>query len=428
MRLSAAVNRARPGDWVFGRGWDHEAFPDRRLPSLADIDDISPVNPVLLTRVCGHISLLNSGAIRALGLEGREGEGFDRDPGGRLTGILRESAQDEAYGRLPPRSAQDCLDDLLSMEPEATRVGLTTIHCVLSEEGFREELEALAALSTIESSSIRYRAYVPARAVKFLAESPLRGRLEGEPCRINGVKIYADGSLGAGTAALREPYADDPASSGVLRHTDEELAGLVEEADSAGYQVIVHAIGDRAVEQAVGALSPFTSGGNSRRHRVEHASLLPRDLRSKMRKHGIRAAVQPCFITSDTWALKRLGDERVGDLYPFNSMLRDGIVVSGGSDAPVETISPMIGMWAGMTRAGHAPHERLDLGQALGLYTGNAAANGFDESEARLAEGGRADLTLLDSDVSGMHPAMLRKVRPAAVVVGGRVVYSFEGS
>ncbi len=427
LRLQTAIQRAAPGGWVVGRGWDHEAFPGKRLPSREDIDDVSPENPVALARVCGHISLLNSRAVRDLGLEGRQGPGYDRGPGGRLTGIVREAAQDDAFGRMPARSAQQCLDDLTSVELEAVRGGLTTLHCILSEDGFREELQAFAMLADQEDHLLRYRVYIPAQAVDYLAESPLRAKLTGGKIRVNGVKLFADGSLGASTAALREPYADDPKNTGILRHSDEELGELVEKAHAAGHQVIVHAIGDRAVEQAIGALSRVSGGGNGRRHRVEHASLLPRDLRSKMRRHGLRATVQPCFITSDSWAAARLGEERVNDLYPLKSMLEEGIVASGSSDAPVETIAPVVGMWAAMTRGAFALGERLPQRQALELYTRNAASNGFDEESAGLEEGRGADLTLLDSCVEGMHPALFRKVGAAAVLVGGKVAYTFEG-
>jgi predicted amidohydrolase YtcJ len=427
-RLSAAVRRTRQGEWIVGRGWDHEALSERRLPSRDDIDDVSPENPVALTRVCGHISLLNSRAIRDLGVEGRQETGYERDSNGRLTGIVKEGAQDDTFNRMPARGAQGCLHDLLAVELEAARGGLTTLHCILSEDGFKQELEALAMMATLESQSLRYRVYVPAQAVQYLAETGIREKLGGDRVKINGVKIYADGSLGASTAALREPYADDPTNSGVLRHSDDELGDLVERADRAGYQVIVHAIGDRGAEQAIDALSRVAGGRNPRRHRVEHASLLPRDLRAKMKKHGLRATVQPSFVTSDTWAPLRLGEERIRDLYPFRSMLEEGILASGGSDAPVETISPIVGMWAAMVRAGHAEKERLDLRQALELYTSNAAANGFDEKEALVKEGGRADLTLLDSDVEGMHPALFRKVRAAAVIMGGRIIYAYDGA
>jgi hypothetical protein len=401
---------------------------ERRLPGKRDIDDISSDNPVVLTRVCGHISLLNSVAIRVLGLEGVRGPGYEIDESGSLTGIIGEGAQEDAFGRMPKRSSQECLEDILSAELEAARCGLATLHCVLSEDGYKQELEALASLAVLGNASLRYRVYVPFQAVGYLAESGLRTKLNNERLRVNGVKMYADGSLGASTAALREPYADDPENVGVLRHSDDELAELVGRADSENYQVIIHAIGDRAIEQAVSALSSVSGGRNPRRHRVEHASLLPKDLRSKMRKHDICATVQPSFIVSDSWAARRLGEERVNDLYPLRSMLDEGIVASGSSDAPVEPLSPIVGMWAAMVRGGYAEQEKLSLPQSVALYTNNAAKNGFDDKAAQIIEGGRADFTLLDSDIDGIHPAMLRKVGTAATVVDGRVVYSFEGT
>ncbi len=146
-----------------------------------------------------------------------------------------------------------------------------------------------------------------------------------------------------------------------------------------------------------------------------------------MAKHGIRAAVQPLFITSDTWAAKRLGEERVNDLYPLKSMLTQGIVASGSSDAPVESMSPIVAIWAAIVRGGYAPRECLTFDQAVGLYTANAGANGFDEESSAPVEGGGANFTVLDSDIRGMHPAILRKVEVAATVIGGEIVYSSLG-
>ena len=428
LKVLAAVQKARPGEWVTGMGWDHETFPEKRLPNRGDIDGVSPVNPVAITRVCGHITLLNGRAIETLCLESRSGAEYDRDATGAMTGIVRERAQEDVFRRIPSKDAQKCLDDLLSAESEAVRYGLTTVHCILSSDAFREELEALAARLADGSPSPRYRVYIPADAMEHVAQTRMREKLRGDQTRINGVKLYADGSLGASTAALREPYSDDPSNSGLLRYGDEELAEVIGRADSAGYQVIIHAIGDRAIEQAIDALTPVVGGGNPHRHRVEHASLLPPDLRSKMKKLGIRAAIQPSFVVSDSWAVRRLGEDRVRDLYPFRSMLKERIPLSGSSDAPVETLSPVIGMWASLVRTGFSPEERLTLRQALELYTSNAATNGFDEEETVLKEGGRADLTLLDSKVDGMHPAVFRKVRTAATIIGGDIAYSFEGN
>ncbi len=424
LRLAAGVQRAKPGEWVTGMGWDQEAMGGGKMPNRSDIDDISPANPVALIRVCGHITLLNSRAIGELGFEGRAGDEYERDQAGRLTGVVKERALGEVFGRIP-RSPERSAADLQSVEAEAARLGLTAMHCIISPEGFREELEALAALDEAGSLSLRYRVYIPPEALEFVEERGLRSRFSGGMVRLNGVKIYCDGSLGARTAALREPYSDDPSNSGILRHSDSELAKLVEKVDAMGYQVVAHAIGDRAVEQASDAISMVAGTKNPRRHRIEHASLLPRDLRRKMSRHSIRASVQPQFVTSDTWAVDRLGDERARDLYPFHSMLQEGIVASGGSDCPVESQSPILGMWAAMTRGGSSPEESLALEDALALYTSNAASNGLDDEDIVLKEGAPANLSLLDSEVEGMHPALFRKVGVLATVVMGTVVHSF---
>ena len=427
LRLSAGIQRAKPGEWVSGMGWDQEEFPGRTMPNRQHIDDISSENPVVLTRVCGHIALLNSLAIQQLDLAERQGSEYERDQSGSLTGVVKERALDEVYARFP-RSDERSAADLQSVEAEAARLGLTAMHCIISPDGYREELVALAALEASGSLSLRYRVYVPPDAMAFVEAEGLKTKLSGSKARINGVKIYADGSLGARTAALREPYSDDPGNSGLLRYTDEELSELVERVDGAGYQAIIHAIGDGAVEQAIQALSRVTGAKNRRRHRIEHASLLPKDLRGKMAKSGIRAAVQPLFITSDSWAVERLGEERARDLYPLRSLLTDGIVASGGSDSPVESLSPVLGMWASMTRAGHAPEQALDIDEATFLYTSNAESNGFDDPRLPISEGSSANFTLLDSDTRRMHPALFRKVGVLATVVDGAVVHSYGES
>jgi predicted amidohydrolase YtcJ len=427
LRLYSAIQKAKPGEWVTGMGWDQETFPDRRMPSRLDIDEMSPENPVALSRICGHIALLNGNAIEALGFQGRMGIEYERSPTGELTGIVKEGALAEIFDRVP-RSPERAAADIQSVEVEAGRLGLTTIHCIISPEGYAEELEALASLHSSGSLSLRFRVYIPPEALDYVESKGYRKKMSNERLRLNGVKIYADGSLGARTAALREPYSDDPSNSGILRRNDREIGALVDRIDRLGYQIIIHAIGDRAIEQAIEALAVVTGTKNPRRHRIEHASLLPKDLRSRMVQHGIRAAVQPLFITSDTWAPGRLGTERARDLYPLKSMLDEGIVASGGSDSPVESMSPVLGMWASMVRSGTAPEESLTTAEALKLYTTNSAFNGFDDSVSPLVEGGPADMTLFDSDIDGLHPALFRKVGVAATIVDGTAVHSFGGA
>lgn len=428
LRLSASSARKSPGLWILGMGWDQEVFSEKRFPTRHDIDPATPNNPALLSRVCGHIALLNTRAIEYLGIEGTTGAEYQRDSSGELTGIIKEGALERAFASIPKTPQETLMADLLRAEYEAARCGLTTLHCVVSPDDFADELEALARLKSESRLSLRYRLYIPPAATGFVKEKGLDRSLNDERVRINGFKLFADGSLGARTAALREDYSDDPGNRGMLRHSDGELRSLVGEADSLGCQAAVHAIGDRAVEQALDALGDISSAGNKRGHRIEHASLAPGDLRSAIGRASIRVTVQPHFIISDVWARERLGEDRIQDLYPLRSFLTEGVAESGGSDAPVETFNPILGMWAAMVRSDYTPRERLTLSEAVSLYTDRAAFNGLDQSiSGSVREGLRADLVLLDSNIEGMHPALLRKVGVAATLVDGRVAYSYEG-
>ncbi len=431
LRLFGRVSKAPTGEWIVGRGWDQELFPGRRYPARDDIDDISPGNPVFLTRVCGHIALLNTKALNELGIDDEaadsEGRVFERDSQGRLTGIIKERAVEEAMQRIDPWSLDLIVGDILAGEYEAARNGLTTLHCILSPD-YERELEGFSLLRKDGKLSLRYRIYLPVEALYRLEKGELK--IPRDPMfKILGVKVYADGSLGARTAALNEPYEDARDSSGILRYRDEDLMQIVQRAERLDEQVLIHAIGDAAITQAIKAIEVAAGGRNIRRHRVEHCSLCTENMMVRLKKAGIGVTVQPHFIISDNWAEERLGEKRLRWLYPLKSLLRNGVKISGGSDAPVEPISPILGIWAAMVRANYSPEERLTLGEALQLYTKNASHAGFDEEMlGEVREGFLADLTILDSDIRDIHPAMLRKVGIAVTIVNGVKVYSYEGT
>ncbi len=431
LRLFAAAQKASPGGWIFGRGWDNEALTEKRYPSRSDVDDLTRENPVILRRVCGHVALLNSRAIKELSIadsdQNLDKRLYERDSSGRLSGIIKEQALELAAARIPSWKPDVLANDIMTAEFEAARSGLTTIHCMLSNN-FQAELDAFETLSREGRLALRYRVYVPPEAADYLEARGLRKRFDSEMIRINGVKLYADGSLGARTAALREPYTDEPANIGILRHSPEELRRLAAMADSLGHQVVIHAIGDRAVEESMDAIEALSDGKSQRRHRVEHASVCDNEMVNRLKRLEIGVTVQPHFIVSDTWAEERLGPERVNWLYPLRTLMLSGVTASGSSDSPVEPLSPLLGIWAALVRGGFAEKERLSLHEALKMYTQNAAWNGFDEeSLGEVKVGALGDLTVLDSDIEGMHPAMLRKVGVAATIVNGNLAYSYEG-
>jgi predicted amidohydrolase YtcJ len=432
LRLFATARKAPPGEWILGRGWDHEALTERRYLTKSDVDDLTPENPLFLRRVCGHVALLNSRALKQLSLADSDASldrrFYERDSSGRLSGIIKEIAIEKATREIPAWTPDVVAKDILTAEFEAARSGLTTLHCILSNN-FRAELAAFERLSSEGKLALRYRLFVPLEAADYVDGGQWKGRFDPQMVRINGVKLYADGSLGARTAALREPYSDEPDNTGILRHSPEELRELAAKAASRGHQVIIHAIGDRAVEESIDAIEAVSDGGNKRRHRIEHASVCDGEMVGRLKRLQIGVTVQPHFIVSDTWAEERLGPERLNWLYPLRTLLAGGVVASGSSDSPVEPVSPLLGIWAAMVRAGFAEKEKLILHEALKMYTKNGAWNGFDEeSLGEIREGALADLTVLDSDIEGMHPAMLRKVGVAATVVNGQVAYSYEGA
>ena len=363
-------------------------------------------------------------ALDVLGLENASGLEYERDQYRKMTGIIKERALKDAFTRIPHDPVRAAMEDLLAAEAEAAAKGLTAPHCVLSPESYADELAALATLDFWDRLKLRYIVYVPFEAVYYIEEKGLVQR-RSDRLRIGGVKLFADGTFGARTAALREPYTDDPGNSGLLRHSDEELSQLVQVLDSKGLQVEMHAIGDAALKQAVDAISTVSGAKNPLRHTVIHASLAPKDLRTKMARHSIPAAVQPRFITSDSWARRRLGDARVNDLYPFKSMPRKGIAIIGGSDAPVETVDLMAGIYAATLHSDYAPEERLTLAESLSLYTTSAAVISKEESILESMEIGRpADFVLLGSAFDGAYLAKLEKVEVTATIEGGEVVHS----
>jgi hypothetical protein len=246
--------------------------------------------------------------------------------------------------------------------------------------------------------------------------------------KLGFVKLFADGSLGSRTAALKEPYADEPTSKGLLLHPKKKLCQLVLNAHKAGLQVAVHAIGDYAIETVLDAyeeaLKQFPL--KNHRHRIEHCSVLNPELIGRMKNLNLTASVQPHFVVSDFWLVDRLGKERARWTYPFKTLMKKGVVVTSGSDGPIEPISPLLGIWA--AAATRSSNENLTVKEALETYTLNAAYSSFDDDKKGTIEVGKlADLTVLSDDLLSTQPDMIKKVAVEMTAVNGKVVYAHEG-
>ncbi|RLG41875.1 MAG: hypothetical protein DRN78_03770 [Thermoproteota archaeon] len=372
--------------WIVGMGWDHEQFREKRLPNRFDLDEVAPNNPVLLIRVCGHMGVANTLALRKLGLESEEGH-------------LYEDRLYEALKRVPkPPNYRDLLLDSLY---DLASYGITRI-CSMSV--LREELDALLHL----------RERLPIWVHLFMSEEDYT-RVEDGRVSVEGIKVFADGSFGARTAALREDYADDPGNRGVLLKRSGDLVRLAKVLEEDGKMLAVHAIGDRALEEVLGALKLVKN------IRVEHASLMPPDLLQEFKnRQPVVFAVQPHFTISDSWLEERLGD-RVKYAYNYRAMIEAGFTLAGSSDAPIEPVNPWISIGAALT-GGLLSVPPLAIDEALEMYT-SSGLRACGVKKAPLSPGSPADLVILDESPWHLNKLDIPGIRALLTFVEGNVVY-----
>jgi len=409
--------------WVLGRGWDDERLREHRYPTRDDLD-LATSNPVFLKRICGHVAVANSVALSLAGIDNRTvdppGGRIVRDSSGKPNGVLKETAI-ELVEKVIPESMEKTKFALVHASRKLAKVGLTSLHCII---GNLTELNALRELKREEQLPQSIYAIIPAKLIDRIGSRGPRVRSRGR-FRIGGIKLYLDGSLGARTAALNQPYDDDPSSSGMVTISSRELRRVALKARDSKFQLCIHAIGDKAVDLAVEVLGEVfgTKGCRQLRHRIEHASIVNEKSMKEMRRLGIIASVQPRFIYSDKWAEDRLGQRRMPQLYPFASMTKAGIRLTAGSDCPVEDPDPFEGIWSAVARPGLDDRERLTVSEALIAYTKSAAYASFSEDfTGTLAPGNAADMIVLDKDPYESSRESLREIRVVRTMIDGKVV------
>ncbi|MET1128493.1 MAG: amidohydrolase [Thermoproteota archaeon] len=391
----------RYSKWVYGRGWDQEKLG--RWPTRDDLDEVVPDKPALLVRVCGHVAVANSKALEVLGIDSEDGLLFE-DDAARAVRMVKESV--------------DPVKPILAGMWAAARNGITTVADMGADA---RSLAGYVKAQSLGLVPVRARVYLSRDLFDNLVKLGFVPALGDELIRIVGVKLFADGSLGARTAYLREPYSDDSSTRGKKLLTSDGVEAVSRRAAEWGLDVAVHAIGDAALEEV---LKGFAKAGV--RGRVEHASLAPPDLLDLMARIGVRVAVQPRFLVSDYWIVERLGEERARWAYPYRSMLSRGVTIGFSSDSPVEPLSPLEGVQAVVTRGvlGELTRdEALSVEVALHLYTSGSAAVLGEDRLGCLSEGCFADMTVLSQDPLEAGIDGLRKIEVLATIVGGEVVY-----
>jgi predicted amidohydrolase YtcJ len=465
LRIRAAAEKAPPGRWLTGGGWDHTLWPGGRLPTREDIDAAAQGHPAIFTRVDGHIAIADSAALTAAGIrastEPPQGGAIDHGADNEPTGILRETAQ--SLVRVPPPSTEERRHGLELALDDAIAHGVTTVQDFSDWDDYLvfEQMESEGRLP------LRIAEWLPfaeplAEEEQQQAQHPKTDRM----LHTTMLKGFMDGSLGSRTAAMNAPYSDDPGNSGIPRYQQDQLNAMAIERAKAGFQMGFHAIGDRAVEMALDAfaaaeatLQPpkqtlpphppgFHRGGEPQprpeirrailvpyrmlRYRIEHSQVVgPGDF-ARYRQLGVIASMQPNHLLTDiAWAGQRLGPERSQYAYAWKSFLDAGVPLAFGTDYPVEPITPFRGVYAAVTRMNEAgtmsfhPEQKLTISQTLYAYTEGSAFAEFAESwKGRLAPGFAADFVVLDRDLTAIAPRAILGTRVLRTVVAGKTVYT----
>ena len=303
---------------------------------------------------------------------------------------------------------------------------MTSIHWLINTPA---EIRIIQNLHKQKKLLLRVYIIIPLKLLNYLAKLGLHTGFGDNRIRIGCIKIFSDGSLGAHTAALSQPYHDKPTRKGIMLHSTKELTRLVAKAHKAKLQLAIHAIGDQAIDVVLTVLEKTVREAprKNHRHRIEHASVLNRKLIQRMKRLNVIASMQPHFVISDFWVTNRVGPTRARWVYPFKTLIQNNICVSGGSDCPIEPIDPLLGIWAAVAREVF-PEERITVDDALRLYTTNAAYASFEENVKGSIEVGKlADFAVLSHDPYEIPPDKIRDIKVEMTVIGGSAVYVRQG-
>jgi hypothetical protein len=446
-RIRAKVESAAPGDWILGGGWDETLWPVKVVPTRWDIDEVSGDHPVFVERVDGHIGAANTRALQlaSITIASRDPKGgkIDRDSNGQPTGILRETAR-QAIREAIPEPTHDRRRQAMELAlAEAARQGITSLQD--NSKGW-EDFQILQEIEKDGKLTARVSEWLPFDD----SLDQLNARRSAHPStdlmlHTGMLKGFMDGSLGSHTAALIEPYSDDPKISGLPRYDAPKLNEMTKERLLAGYQIGFHAIGDKGAQMALEAFAEAekaarekkikaVNGGDDYRLRIEHSQVVTPLEIVKYRDLKIIASMQPCQLLTDmNWAESRLGAKRAAHSYAWAEFLKRGVVLAFGTDYPVEPLSPFRGLYAATTRKSedgkkeYFPDQKISMDQAIAAYTTGSAFAEFDEKQKGLiAPGMLADFVVLDRDVTAVAPAKLLQTRVLRTVVGGKTVYEAQ--
>lgn len=440
LEIIAEAAKNTPSDqWLFGEGWNENNFADTRIPTIEELDAIRK-EPIVLTRICRHQILVNTKALESAGItketENPFGGEIGKDQNGNLNGRLFENATDLINASIP-KEGEDYIDYL----ENAIEIAIQDMHSKGLTGGHSEDMNyfghytnPLTAYHRVIGKKHHFRVNLLRHNLVF--ESMMKNDVPfDEPFIEPGaLKMFADGALGGSTAALSEPYADQPNQKGMFIHTDEQLEAYVKLARKYNSAVAIHAIGDAAAEQVIQAIEKYPVP-EGQRDRLIHACVLREDLVERLKPLPVVLDIQPAFVPSDfPWVIKRLGEERLEWAYAWRKLIDNGIMCANGTDTPIEDVDPLKTIYAAVERKkpgeeheGYLPNEKLSRFEAVQLYTlGSAKAISKEHERGLIKPGYDADFTIFNRDLfQGTSEEMLN-AKAVKTVVAGKIVFTID--
>jgi predicted amidohydrolase YtcJ len=448
-RIRKQVESAAPTEWITGFGWDETLWHPADLPTRWDLDEVTTDHPVFLKRTDGHVAVANTLALKmahlAADTKDPSGGEIARDATGAPNGILRETAQGLVSAVVPAPTPEKLRQAVEAALRDIASSGITSVQDFSddSAQGNWQDFKTFEQIERDGKLTVRISEWLPfAEPLEVLIQRR-SSHPQSDPMLHTGMlKGFMDGSLGSHTAAMLQPYADDPKNSGIPQYEQAQLNAMAAERLAAGFQLGFHAIGDKGVEMALDAFATAEKmarekgvrapdGTGDYRLRVEHAQVTNPQQVLRFRDLKVIASMQPCHLLTDVhWAESRLGPQRASHSYAWAEFLSHGVRLAFGTDYPVEPASPFRGLYAAVTRKTedgkqqYYPAQKLTIEQAIAAYTTGAAYAEFAEKEkGALAAGMFADFIVLDRDLTAITPEKVLDTRVLRTVVGGKTVY-----
>jgi predicted amidohydrolase YtcJ len=427
------------GRWILNGNWDHENWSPARLPTRQLIDDVTPNNPVFINRLDGHMALANSLALKLAGVT-REtadppGGTIVRESNGEPAGVLKDAAMNFVSRVIPNPGDDEIADAIRAAMRYAAENGVTSVQDMSAAPDI---LAAYQKLLNNDELTVRVYGHQPLPEWERLSRAGVRAGFGSDRLKIGGLKGFADGSLGSTTALFFEPYLDDPKTSGLPSDEmipESKMLKNILDADRAGLQIAVHAIGDKANKAILDMFAEVEkrNGGRDRRLRIEHAQHLRPEVIKRFGSQRVIASMQPYHAIDDgRWAENRIGPERAKGTYAFRSLLDSGAILAFGSDWFVAPMEPLMGIYAAVTRRtldgkrpnGWVPEQKITIAEAVEAYTLGSAYASFDEKIKGSIEVGKlADIAVLSDDIFKIKPEEIEKVKVVITIFDGKVIY-----